>query len=341
MSATLHGERTWSMERNEDGQRTYKLTSLIVTDSTNDGPGTVMACPGLPVVGVGWDYGNDDDPYAICSPQLSVRMHGQRDGDPDFWWSVENTFTTIPNRRCQDTTIEDPLAEPDRVGGTYTKKVREATRDRFGNPILNSSWELMKGPIVEFDSSDPGVWVEQNVSNLQLNVFSEMIDHVNGHPLWGLPPRCVKLGSIVWERLYFGSCSIYYKRTFEFDISFSTFDRLAADEGTRVLRGDWHRTTTFVSGQVGSTVSITQPPRWVAGENADPNDPLDFINYKDTRGEPGTVVLNGFGCPWSPKYYCNGDIQDDYYNDPILPGSRLIEYYPEANFLILGIPLVL
>jgi hypothetical protein len=60
--------------------------------------------------------------------------------------------------------------------------------------------------------------------------------------------------------------------------------------------------------------------------NPDSTNPQHFIRYKDRNGENARVLLDGAGIP---------------IEDGATPVYRDVEYYPESNFLLLGIPLTL
>jgi len=135
-----------------------------------------------------------------------------------------------------------------------------------------------------------------------------MVDTVNDSTLWGLSSRKVKLSNVSWTRNTYGLCYVYYTRNFEFDIDFTTFDRVTPDHGLMVLNGKW-----------ADDVWQLIPP-------SDSTDPRNFIRYKDKHANFAKVFLDGSGKPV-------GDVADSPDID--------IEYYDESNFLTLGIPTTL
>lgn len=292
MTATFLGRIGWSMDRSEEGHRDYRLLSRVGTTDPEDGPAIVFGCAGLPAVGDAWAEGNDSDPWAFCWPTMKISPLFE--GEKQQVWQVENLFTTRPFRRCQDTPVEDPLLEPAKIGGSFQKYTQEAKQDRHGNPVLSSSHEPLRG--VEQDFNRPSVQISVNTSALELDVFSAMVDHVNDADLWGLPPRCIKLSDVSWERVYYGVCYPYYRRTMSFDVNFNTFDPKIPDFGSKWLK-----------------------------PGGDPSNPYDFIVFKDDQDENTHIPLDGAGLPVG--YYGAGD--QHIFN---------FELYPEANFLLLGIP---
>jgi len=263
MGATLLGAIDWGMTQDKDSHRDYFIDWKLQTDDVNDGPYLVSVCPGLPFIGSTWGFGNDADPFAYCWPTQQIKF--LYSGEQGNLWSVKQTFSTRPFKRCQDSKIENPLAEPPKLSGSFVKYVEEATRDRHGKSLVSSSWELLRGKEVEFDGNRPTVKVGLNVLALPLTAYSQMVDGVNDAPLWGLNKRCVKLSNVVWERQVYGTCSFYYTVFYEFDINFNTFDRVIVDSGTKVFAG------------------------------GDRNNPKDFKLYEDKFGGHSRVLLDGNG----------------------------------------------
>lgn len=307
----------WDGERDDEGHRTWNVSHFVETTSSGDGPATVMQCSGLPQVGDTWAFGSDADVWAFCTPYMKVSAApGVKKPGPFFYWKVDQRFTTKPLWRCATTQIEDPLSEPQKISGSFTKYTKEAVRDRFGIAIRSSSHEPFHGQQVEFDFNRPTVKIEQNVISLDLPTIASMVDSVNDSTLWGCSARCVKLANVSWERKLYGTCTYYYTRSFEFDISFTGYDRYIVDEGNKCLNGKWNKTT----GQY--------EVENIGGSAPDPANPLHFIRAVDRAGNPIRMPLNGAGMPID----AGGTGSATYLH------SLYIEFYDEANFLALGIP---
>lgn len=315
-SILLDGQRTWSLVRDAEGHRTYKLKLRAVTNTPYDGPAIVSNTPGLPLPGAFWVVDNDVDLWAYCQPEASVTPVLGEDDGPNFYWDLEFTFSTKPpdttKQRCNDFQIEDPLLEPQKISGTFVNYVEEAQFDKNGSLILSSAGEPYRGPGVEFDAGRLTIHIEQNVPFLQLPLVASMYQTLNNAPLWGLPARCIKLSNFSFERLFFGACFLYYRRIFDFDIRFDTFDRVLLDEGNLIKRGRW----------------VTDPddPDY-GGYIVDPGADLDPSAVKravDLYDNPIRAILDGTGAPIN-KF------------NPT-PGQILVQKYQESNFLLLGIP---
>lgn len=321
---------SWRSERDPDGHRSYFLTWIVITSDEEDGPFVVMLAPGLPVPGTAWTFGNINDPWAFATAKLSVKPRDQRSGEKFKHWLVEQEFTTKPTKRCQDSSIEDPLLEPQKISGSFVKYTKQAIYDKDGNPIRNSSYELLaeiaKGNALEFDANRPTVQIEQNVATLGLDVFSQMVDTVNDATLWGLGPRRIKLSNVSWERKIYGTCNYYYTRKFEFDVDFNTFDRSVLDEGTKVLQGHWDRRGTghWVIDRIG-------------GSPANPLNPNHYMQAQDRNGNAIRVVLDGSGVP-AAAVVESGSGTGTGTGESGPAGEIFVQYYPESNFSILGLP---
>tara|TARA_R110000751_G_scaffold152635_1_gene257744 strand:- start:262 stop:1149 length:888 start_codon:yes stop_codon:yes gene_type:complete len=263
--AIVTGRVNWTGGRDKEGHRVYNITWLV-NSTTAEGPEKIGGATGLAAIGSQWAYGSDLDAWALCYPTLKIKPVVKR--EPGEWWEVQQTFSTKPLNRCQDTEIENPLNEPANISGGFVKYTREVTKDRNGEPVESSSHEMFRGGSVEFDDNRPTVSISGNVLVLPLSTFAPMVDTVNDATLWGLAKRKIKLSNVSWERLLYGTCTFYYRLTYEFDIRMegTGFDRVLIDEGTKVLK---------------------------PGGNVD--DPRDFQVYKDGNGENTRVLLDGAG----------------------------------------------
>lgn len=267
MSSTLLGMVDWNGSRDIEGHREYKAQWLVESNDIDDGPSVIFTTAGLPAIGSYWDFGNDLDAWAYCMPDWKITPAVTK--EPNELWIVEQTFSTKPMKRCQDTAIENPLSEPARLSGSFVTFSRECMYDRFGDATLSSSFELLRGPSMEMDDARPTVQVGLNFTTLPLSLFSSMLHTVNDATLWGLPARCVKLSNATWTRQLYGTCTFYYTVDYDFDIRYDTFDVDVLDEGSRVLAP-------------GGT----------------PTNPRHFTVYKDLNGENTRCILDGSGEAW-------------------------------------------
>lgn len=320
MTASVHGAgpRKQTGGRDHEGYREYTVVHIVKSTDIQDGPQVIMNASGLPTVGSYWQFGNDTDAWAFCTPYMKISPHMEKEGDATYFWAVEQKFTNKPMNRCNTTTIEDPTAEPQKVSGSFVRYTKEAVLDRYGTPVRSSSHEAFHGQQVEFDANRPTVHIEQNVASLGLSTFAPMIDTLNDATLWGLSARKIKLSNASWERHLYGVCSYYYTRIFDFDVSFEGFDRDIVDEGNKVLHGEWDKAT-------GEWVLKN-----INGSAPDKNNPNHFMKAVDRFDNPIRVPLNGEGVPISPSGTGTGTSGGLH--------TLHLEYYPESNFLTLNIP---
>lgn len=312
MSGINRGRTDWTLQRDDEGYRTYKLTSLVETSDPADGPLTVMLASGNPLPGTYWNYGNDVDPWCYCYPTASVSPFYK--GEPCQFWEIQHTFSNKPLRRCQDTSIDDPLNEPMKISGSFTRYNKDnVERDRFGNMIRSSSHEPVRG--IQKPCNSPSVMIEFNQSYLGLDIFSPMVSTVNDSDLWGLGPRKIMLANVTWSRLMFGSCSFYYNIKLEFEIRFEGWDLDdVLDKGFKVRKGQWLPPTGPWSAKV-----------WTPDTSLSVNEPKNFVVWKDAKEEniPTATPLK------------NGDPLFDPADPQFLATIELLD---ESNFYLLGIP---
>lgn len=262
MSTQIVGRIDWDVQRDKEGHRDYMIKWLI-NSNTADGPLMAMTTPGLPLVGSPWAFGNDNDFYALCWPTL--KANPVIANEPGEFWIVEQLFSTRPIKRCQDSSIQNPLSEPMRISGTFVKFTEEATHDRNGKAIKSVSHEAFTGKLVEFDKNKPTVRIGFNLMANPLSSIAPMIDVVNDSSLWGLSKRMIKLSNVTWERHVYGTCNFYYSVDYDFDIDYKTFDRKVWEQGTKVLKpgGDASNPKDFTlyrdptTGDLGGRVYLT------------------------------------------------------------------------------------
>lgn len=309
MTAVVLGKQSWRGGRDEEGFRTYELT-LLVESAFSDGPQKVILATGMPLIGAPWVFGGDSDPWAFNTPYMGIRPVVS-DGDKNDHWLVDLKFTNKPMKRCCTTTIEDPLLEPQKVSGSFVKYTTKTTKDYLGKVIKNSSLEPVP---IERDASRPTVTISQNVAALGIDTFSQMIDTLNNSTLWGLAKRKIKLSTASWERKYYGVCSVYYTRNFEFEVRFDGFDEAEiVDQGLQRRKGDYK-------------AGVWVPDPTVAAIADNKLKPEHMTRIKDAEGNVlPPQLLDGHG---------------NVNNDPEASIAYLptVKIYKESNFLTLGIP---
>lgn len=328
------GQRDWRMTQDREGNREYKLKMLVKADTT-DGPYAVSQTAGLPLPGTYWIVDDDQDLWATC--KLDSTYSPRLTDEPNQFWDCEFRFATkADDKQCKDESITDPLQIPTRISGSFSKYQEEGVYDRAGDPITNSAHEQIRGAQNEWDKNRPSVKIEMNVPLLNLGLVMPMIDTLNQYPLWGLPPRTIKLSHFSWEKKYYGQCYVYYTWNFEFDIRFETFDRNLLDEGTKVLGGAGSHWDTQTNG-----AWIPAPIKGYTGSpNPDPKNPSHFMRAVDRLNNPFKVVLDGTGKPaftmTNPRFLCiknNTNVPLTDATTWIPPVGTSAEWQPTTNYV--------
>lgn len=299
MVARLRGGYRPVLRVDDEGHREY-LQKFLVECETNEGPLTALSATGLPATGAMWSLGVEADPWAWCRPETQVLPHVVEDSVGEYY-IVERLFSSRPLERCGTANISNPLLEPAEIGGTIRKVNEEATRDLFGRPIVYSSWEQIRGPQVEFESSQQTIKITKNIPVLQLPLWAALVDGLNHAPLWGFPARTVRFSSYSWERKFYGQCLRYYRVSFEFDTDLRGFDRFILDEGTAALHGSW-KLELLENGDEVTRWVVLPIGRDASGSDIMPNpqNPAHFVRLTDKNGNPKKVTLNGAGVPFDP-----------------------------------------
>lgn len=296
MTTIYRGVVECTRETDAEGYRTFHVTYQVESDSKLDGPQTVADTEGIPSAGDIYQFGNESDEWAVCLATGSERRApSNKSTGPARFWYVERHFSNKPvspqQQRCQDTQITDPMQEPAKVSWGSIHEKEEATRDRFGQRILNSAHEVVRGAQNEWPVSNSKFSIEQNVANLERELCESMRNGVNAFWIWGYPPRTVRLADFDADKLYYGNCYRYFKRKFHFEVKWKGWDRDLLDEGKKVLKGHWSN----ASG------TGTTPASWILddidGMPPDPDNPSHFIRYQDRHGNVTSVVLDGEGKP--------------------------------------------
>jgi hypothetical protein len=254
------------MSRDAEGHRNYFIDWKVRADDPATGPYSVAFTSGLAAIGSTWNFGLDNDPWAFCLPEFTIKPLWE--GEKSEYWKVTQNFSTKPMRRCQSGAVADPLLEPYTLGGSFKKYPKTATKDRFGRPLTYSNHEPMKGELVRVDEARPTIEIGFNVATLPLATFAIEVNCVNDVSLWGLPARTIKFTDVSWTRKIYGICWYYFTVHYTFEISIGGWDLNILDEGRRILKA-----------------------------GGDKMKPEDFEVYKDKKDENTSVLLDGNGSP--------------------------------------------
>lgn len=267
MTAILVGPVNQSMQRDEVGHREYQVTWRVRTTTALDGPAAILSSWPLAAVGSTYSIDNDYDAWAFCTPELTIApAPGVTEGDPTQDWFVTQKWSTNQSWRCQTAPVENPLLEPYQLSGDFHHEQKEASVDRFGDPLIHPNFQPITGPLVEYKTSYPTISITFNSATLPLSTYVLLINNVNDAILWGLPPRTIRFADARWERLIYGTCFYYYKTTYTFECNLDTFDPKCPASGTVALK-----------------------------EGGNPANPKDFIAVQTSDGENTEALLDQQG----------------------------------------------
>jgi hypothetical protein len=127
-----------------------------------------------------------------CSPALELQKLVSSQ-NPDIYWKATCTFTSRPLGDDSQTAFDNPLSQPPRLSGSYSKLTKQAYIDKDDKPVMSSSKEQYNW---EVDDNRPTVSISLTLATLPVATYSQMVDTVNSSTMWGLPPRCIKLSNI-------------------------------------------------------------------------------------------------------------------------------------------------
>jgi len=264
--------RDWTLSVDDEGHRDYTVVWPVETTDSLDGPDIALTAAGLPLPGASLSIGNSTDAWAFYQRKGSAKL--RKSATQRKMWDVTTIYTTRPRARCESDSIENPLLEPHKVRGAFTKFQREAVKDKDGNAVLNSANQRFRGPAVQIADSRPTVELEMNVAWLDLDFLSDYVESVNDDTWWGLSERVIKCTDFTWEQLLYGSCYTYFHVVFSFELKADKWDLQLLDEGDMVK------------------IPGTAPP--------------EFKRAKDANEELVHVLLDGNGAalaPGDPEVY--------------------------------------
>lgn len=287
---TNHGPVKKSASANRDGERKYEITYLVEMTSATDGP--LLAVGGL-IVDLGVTVGTstlsingDVDSYAYLTHGYKTERHATG-SEKGYYWKVTLFYETV-TREGQDrdptNPVENPLNDPVKISGTFSKGTVKVCKDASNATIKNTSHD----PIyVDKDESRPTVRIEKNVTTLPLSSITNLINNVNSVSMWGLSARKIKFSSASWTRKYWGT-TVYYTLVYEFEINTNTFDRTdIPDRNNKHIRGEFDKDNNFT-----------------AKPGMDVANPEDFEPWVNARGRYKDGWLNtSTGVPSNTENY--------------------------------------
>lgn len=222
----------WSMSEDEEGHRDYQVFWEVKTDGPAYGPDYALFCAGLPTPGASLSIGSTTDPWAFYQRKGTAKLKDRN--KHRSIWLVQTDFSTRPVRRCETGKFDNPLLEPHKVRGNGDSFQREAIVDKDGHALLNSAGQRFKGPTVQIEDGWNTLEVEQNVSWINVTALGSYRYATNNATFWGCAARTLKVKSLTWQRILYGTCFYYFSVTTTFQINPDKWDLHLLDEGDMV-----------------------------------------------------------------------------------------------------------
>lgn len=226
------GPYDWAMSEDEEGHRDYQVFWEVKTDGPAYGPDYALFCAGLPTPGASLSIGSTTDAWAFYQRKGTAKLKDRN--KHRSIWIVQTDFSTRPVRRCETGKFENPLLEPHKVRGGGDSFQREAIVDKDGNALLNSAGQRFKGPTVQIEDGWNTLEVEQNVAWINATVLGTYRYATNDATFWGFAARTLKVKSLTWQRVLYGTCSYFFTVSTTFQINPDTWDLHLLDEGDMV-----------------------------------------------------------------------------------------------------------
>lgn len=233
---------------NERATRSYERVFRIITDSTLDGPVTILADANFLGMLINYaDASGFGDRGAVLR---NVRVE-QDDADNPFIWKLRYEFSSEPldvqQRNDKDNSSpdsqgnQDPLARVPIWRLQPQKFQRAVVYDCYGNPLANSAGALFS-PLPEVDDTRWLLTCERNEDEPDFELILSYQDAVNSDVFVGYLPGTAKV-SIAAEQMFENNL-YYWKVTYSFElrnyvviqgVAYSAWDLHLLDRGMYYL----------------------------------------------------------------------------------------------------------
>jgi hypothetical protein len=202
-------------QKDGDGHRTYTVTYRALSNSSSDGPKTVLDHADCPTVGDTYSFGGETDTAAFfdgATPRYQ--------SEDESWkvWLVEARFATSKSstRDPQDPP-DDPLAEAPIIR-TFAHKTKKAIlKDRDGRMIASSAGEPYD-PVQERDATRYMLRIIMTQLDVNPPFYARYRDAINDDPFFGCAVETVKVEVPGAIDVLYGGGRKYYKVLWEFAI---------------------------------------------------------------------------------------------------------------------------
>lgn len=242
MAVTSVNEYSASGGFDSQGVRTWTVLYKAETDSTSDGPVTVILSPLLPTFLSIYTFQSATEGDTLAFRQ-SLTAELSDPGNSWTTWDVTAVFSTKPVNApdtggggAGNAGVTDPTLLPPEISGSFIKTLVPVEKDKDGNPVLNAAGDLFLDLVR--DKSRPDLMIKKNYTAavFDLDMITDVADSVNSKVFFGKGPRKWKFSSFVWRQLYWG-ITPYYEAAFGFEVNADTWDYEPANRGPRYDSG--------------------------------------------------------------------------------------------------------
>ena len=264
----------------KDGAREYTKTFIVKTNSTGDGPLTIMRDPRLPQR---WRTiyatGNEIDLGAICTDVNPKQIDD--DGQGNSIWEVPCQFAKATKESQEEE--ENPLLRPAEVswdGATYQDRLEY---DLDGHAILNAAGDPYEEGLV-VDRTRQILSITRNELRYDYELAQSYADVLNSDTFYGRAAGSAKMTMPKSSRKVEGKW-IYWQTRYEIHFSRLGWSFLKLNQGPHYLDEDGVKKPNTMDG-----VATTKPVLLAADGTklADEADPIfnTFVGYPSLAFAP-------------------------------------------------------
>lgn len=178
--------------------RKYVKVFYVKTDTKTDGPQTIMATTGLPIVGLTvYSHGTESDLTAVCKSKKAKRMKRSR-----FYWAVTCEFDNASDSQAQEDEEEQsgPVDRPYEIDWDAVVEEIALWKDLDDNAIVNSAGERFPEPVTAFIPF-PMLTVTRWEATFTAATILAYVQHVNDDVWLGADSGSVLCESIRAKRI--------------------------------------------------------------------------------------------------------------------------------------------
>lgn len=220
----------------DDGTIEYDVVMEAITNSSSDGPRTVLSSALVPKRGDTFSFSGDTDQFASLRSR-SISYRGK--DETRKVWTLNLKYSSrgsSQNPSDQSGGPADPIDWSWKVAGRTWNRIEAPDADRNDRPFVNIVGEPFLPP-PERENPDPLIVLTKNHPTLDLSAWCEVQGKVNSNTQWGLTARKVKLREWTWTQHWIGQDRMYFSNTIEVEIKFAGFYYEPCNLGHRELIG--------------------------------------------------------------------------------------------------------